>query len=168
MKVLIGCGTVVVLVVGATVLAQESTIPAGSLAALTNEVRLLRVAVEKSTQTQTQLQGLSVFLSAQQSRVLQASARVDALRKDLTNAARDSRALADRIIGLQNALTTEQSPEVRQQFQEMLAASKREAAQATESENQIRVSEAEASAELQAELNRWSELTSRLEQVIKQ
>jgi hypothetical protein len=168
MKALIGGGVVVGLAIGATVLAQESTLPAGSLAALTNEVRLLRVAVEKSTQTQTQLQGLSVFLSAQQSRLLQASARVDTMRKDVAVASEKSRMLADRISGFQNALTTDLNPEVRSDLQHEMAAAKREAARAVEFENQLRASEAEASAELQTELNRWSELTSRLEQAIKQ
>ena len=83
MKVLFGCA-VLAMIVCATTLAQEgSTPPVGSLAALTTEVRLLRMAFEKSTHTQTQLQGLSVYLSAQQSRLSQTSARVDTIRKDL-------------------------------------------------------------------------------------
>jgi len=38
----------------------------GSLSAVVNEIRLLRLSVEKSSQTQAQIQALAVSLSAQQ------------------------------------------------------------------------------------------------------
>ena len=168
MKVLIGTG-VLAAIVCATVLAQERSAPSdGTLAALTDEVRLLRVAVEKSTQTQTQLQGLSVYLAAEQSRLVQTSARVDAIRKDLNAAARDSKALASRIATVQANLATQATPEMRAQMQEMLTATIAEAARATEYETQLRAREAAASTDLQNELARWSDRIARLEQTIKQ
>jgi hypothetical protein len=45
----------------------------GSMAALTAEVRELRMAVQQLAQTQSQTQALGVYLSVQQSRVLQVS-----------------------------------------------------------------------------------------------
>lgn len=168
MKVLFGCG-VLAMIVGVTALAQEvSTQPGGSLAALTSEVRLLRVAVEKSTQTQTQLQGLSVYLSAQQSRMIQTSARVDTIRKDLDVAARNSKALTDRVAAARASLASNPNPDVRAEAQDMLTVVTREATQATAYEAQLRAREAEASADLQTELTRWSDLIARLEQTIKQ
>jgi septal ring factor EnvC (AmiA/AmiB activator) len=111
MKVLFGCA-VLAMIVCANVLAQQESIPpVASLAALTSEVHLLRVAVEKSTQTQTQLQGLSVYLSAQQSRLIQTSARVDTIRKDLDIAFRDSKTLADRLAAARDILASEPNPD---------------------------------------------------------
>ena len=54
-----------------------------SLAAVTSELRQLRMAVEELTRSQTQTQALGVYLSAQQSRVLQVATRLDSARKDL-------------------------------------------------------------------------------------
>jgi hypothetical protein len=51
----------------------------GSLAALTSEVRQLRLAVEAATRSQTQTQALSVYLSVQQSRVLHVATRLDSV-----------------------------------------------------------------------------------------
>ena len=167
MKVLFGCG-ILAMILCATALAQEeSTPPVGSLAALTTEVRLLRMAVEKSTQTQTQLQGLSVYLSAQQSRLIQTSARVDTIRKDLDIAVRDSKALADRVAAARASLANELNPDLKAQVQDMLTAITREAAHATAYEAQIRAREAESLADLQTEFTRWSELIARLEQAMR-
>src|SRR5688572_1699190 len=73
----------------AVVLAQgrsDGADTGGSLAALTSELRQLRVAVEELTRSQTQTQALGVYLSVQQSRILQLAARVDSARKDLETA----------------------------------------------------------------------------------
>jgi hypothetical protein len=48
---------------------------ATSLAPLTSELRQLRMAVEELTRSQTQTQALGVYLSVQQSRILQVAAR---------------------------------------------------------------------------------------------
>src|SRR6266550_560915 len=85
----IGCGVVLAR-------QQVGTADAtGSLAALTAEVRLLRLSVEKGADSQTQVQAMTVYLSAQQSRLLQVSARADGLRKDLDAAIVASRHFAD-------------------------------------------------------------------------
>jgi hypothetical protein len=166
MKGLLGCG-VIAIIIGATVLAQEPQSP-GSLSALTNEVRLLRLAIERSTQTQTQIQGLSVYLSAQQSRLVQTSARVDSIRKDLDVAARDSKAAADNIAGLRAELDNRSDPKARAQIEDGLVGMTRQGAQAAAYEAQLRTREAEAYRDLQTELARWTELITRLEQAIAQ
>src|SRR5262245_60259094 len=56
----------------------------GSLSELKNEVRLLRQAVEKSTQTNAHVQAMSIYLSAQQNRLNQETARADELRDELS------------------------------------------------------------------------------------
>src|ERR1051325_2226818 len=86
--------------VGATIVfGQGRTEPAdpGSLAALTAEVRELRLAVQQLSQTQSQTQALGVYLSVQQSRVLQVSSQLDAARKELDAASLHSNELATKL-----------------------------------------------------------------------
>jgi hypothetical protein len=70
--------------------AQERPQEIGSLAALIAEVRQLRAAVEESNRQQAQLQTVSVYLSAQQSRLVQISGRLEAARNQLGVAAQKS------------------------------------------------------------------------------
>ena len=60
--------------------------PDGSLATLTVELRQLRMAVEQLVRSQAQTQALGVYLSAQQSRLLQIANRLDAARSALDGA----------------------------------------------------------------------------------
>ena len=166
MKGLLGCGLIAV-IIGATLLAQEPQSP-GSLSALTDEVRLIRLAIERSTQTQAKIQGLGVYFTAQQSRLVQASARVDSIRKDLDVAARDSRAVADRIAGMREELENLSDPKVRAQVEDGLIGMTRESGQAAAHEAQLRARETEAYGDLQTELARWTELITRMEQAIAQ
>jgi hypothetical protein len=64
----------------------QSIEPAGSLSALIAEVRQLRQAVEESGRQQAQIQGLTVYLSAQQSRLMQVGAQLETVRKELASA----------------------------------------------------------------------------------
>ena len=71
-------GGVALLVLGHVAIAGaqgKNDVPDGSMAALTSEVRQLRVAVEELTRSQTQTQALGVYLSVQQSRILQMATR---------------------------------------------------------------------------------------------
>jgi chromosome segregation ATPase len=171
MKTLLSCTGVLLVLVCATVVAQERTpVPSdGSLAALTAEVRLLRAAVEKSTQIQTQIQGLGVYLSAQQSRLIQMSGRVEALRRELDAAVQQSQGLNAQIQQARETLTGGTlTPPERDAVQDMLTGLTRQLPQSTARENQIRARESEANADLQTELTRWSDLITRLEQAIRQ
>ena len=167
---LIAISGVFVLVIVAAVLAQDQAgAPIdGSLASLTSEVRLLRVAVERGTQTQTQIQGLSVYLSAQQSRLVQLSTRLDGLRREVDTAATRSGELSDRLSEMQKDLTTGQLDAVeRAQVTSALAREKTELARASARENEARNREAQTSSELQTELARWTDLIGRLETVTR-
>ena len=88
----------------ATLLAQTSGAGVGSLAELTAEVRLLRLAVEQSGRTQTQAQALGIFLSAQQSRILQMTTRLDVARKELDGIAQRSIEHANELASLEELL----------------------------------------------------------------
>src|SRR5688500_4184791 len=76
----------------------------GSLAALTAEVRQLRVAVEDLARVQAETQALGVYLSAQQSRVQQVSAQLDAARKELETATVRSQAFEAELTNLSGGL----------------------------------------------------------------
>jgi hypothetical protein len=79
-------GTVLSVSCVAAVLAQgrsDGIEAAASLAPLTSELRRLRVAVEELGRNQTQTQALGVYLSVQQSRILELARRLDSARKDI-------------------------------------------------------------------------------------
>jgi hypothetical protein len=161
---------IVVLLMTGVVQAQEKTASpnADPLAALTAEVRLLRLATEKASQTQTLVQALAVYLTVQQSRLVHVSGRLDAVRTDLFSATNTTRGIIDRL--------SEQEPKslqlqnTTQENQARMAADflKRQLSAASAREAELRARESEVAAELQTELNRWTDLTSRLEQIIKQ
>ena len=54
-----------------------------SMAALTAEVRQLRIAVEEFARTQTETQALGAYLSARQGRLMQTTQQLDAVRKEI-------------------------------------------------------------------------------------
>jgi hypothetical protein len=91
-------------------LAQTTDTGAGSLGELTAEIRQLRFAIEQSTRTETQAQALGIFLSAQQSRVLQVSTRLDATRKELDAIAQRSIDQANQLSTLEEALPRTTDP----------------------------------------------------------
>ena len=170
MKTLVGCGLFVLVVVGA-VFAQDKTTAVSSepMAVLTSEVRLLRLAIEKGTQAQTQIQGLSVYLSAQQSRLIQLSTRLDGLRRELDVAITQAGVANERAADVQKSLLSGQLDAVeRKAVEGAQGAFKNELARATARENDLRNREAQAAGELQTELARWTDLIGRLEQAIKQ
>src|SRR5688500_14852551 len=62
---------------------EAPAIADGSLAALTAEVRQLRLSVEELARSQTKTQALAVYLSAQQSRLQQADQQLAVARREL-------------------------------------------------------------------------------------
>jgi hypothetical protein len=139
----------------------------GSLAALTAEVRQLRIAVEDSARQQTQTQALSVSLSAQQSRMVQIGARLDAVRNDLGGATMRARETARLVTAAQQELT--QAPDARERTEaaDMVQMFRQQANQAAAQEQSLRARETELIQALQSEEARWADLIVRLEQLIK-
>jgi chromosome segregation ATPase len=150
------------------VMGQSRSEPAdGSLAALTAEVRELRLAVQQLSQTQSQTQALGVYLSVQQSRVLQVSSQLDAVRKDLDAAARQANELSTKLADLDDELPRTSDPDQRKAIQEASREMRRERAVVAAQEQQARSRETELSQSLQSEESRWSALISRLEALIQ-
>lgn len=96
------------LIVGSAIAVMAQSRPdvpeVGSLAALTAEFRQLRLAIEDATRSQAQTQALGVYLSVQQSRLVQVAARVDAARKELDAATLRSPETAVKLATMTDAL----------------------------------------------------------------
>ena len=162
-------GAALVLVGGATVVigqTRNEPADAGSLAALTSELRQLRITVERLGQTQSQTQVLGVYLSLQQSRVLQTAARLDVTRKELDEVTARSGDLAARLADLEDALPSLADATKRAAVQDATRALKREQGAVSALEQQARNREIDLSQSMQAEEARWSELVSRLEAML--
>ena len=149
--------------------AQEKNEPlgAGSLTALTEEVRQLRHAVEESMRSQTQTQALGVYLSAQQSRILQVAGRLDSARRDLDSASDRAQGIATRMTSIEDMLSRVTEPSERAALESENRAMTLERKRFNLQEQQARNREAELSQSLQLENDRWTDLIARLEQVIK-
>jgi chromosome segregation ATPase len=135
----------------------------GSLAGLTAEVRELRLAVQQLSQTQSQTQALGVYLSVQQSRVLQVSSQLDTARRELDGASQRVADTATRLADLEEQLPRVSDPMERRALQEATREMRREHATMSAQEQQARSRELELSQSLQTEESRWSALISRLE-----
>jgi len=152
----------------AVVLAQEKNDATnGSLAALTAEIRQLRVAVEESTRSQTQTQALGVYLSVQQSRILQGATRLESARKELDAVSLRSREIASQLENFQGEIIRVTEPQRRAQLEDANQQLKFEQRRVVEQEQQARAREAELSLALQVEESRWTDLITRLEQLIR-
>jgi len=144
---------------------RDSTLDAadGSLAALTAEVRRLRVAVEELARSQRETQALAVQVSAQQSRIAQGAERLDALRREVDSATTRSQELEARLAGLSDALPRATEREKRAELEDAIQATKAEQSRIDLELRQTRSREDELSRALQLEEARWNELISHIE-----
>ena len=157
-----------VAVCAATLLAQASDPVPGSLGELTAEIRQLRFAIEQSSRTQTQAQALGIYLSAQQSRIVQVTARLDAARRELEGVAQRSRVLANQL-ALLDAATARiaADPGERLAIEDRSKELKLELKNIAEQEQQARTREAETMQAWQQEEARWNDLITRLQQIVQ-
>ena len=135
----------------------------GSMAALTAEVRELRLAVQQLAQTQSQTQALGVYLSVQQSRVLQVSSQLDAARRELDSLSVQATEVGSKLAELEEELPRISEPAQRNAIQDGIRGIRREHGLVSAREQQARNRELELSQSLQTEESRWSSLISRLE-----
>ena len=150
----------------ATLAAQTSEPAAGSLGELTAEIRQLRFAIEQSTRTQTQAQALGIFLSAQQSRVLQVTSRLDAARKELDGISKSSIGLGQQLAQLEADIPTLDANE-RRAFEGRAREIKLDMKTIAAQEQQARMREAEMLQAWQQEEARWNDLIARLQQIVE-
>jgi hypothetical protein len=153
----------------AAVRAQEKNeaLGSGSLTALTGEVRQLRIAIEESMRSQTQAQALGVYLSAQQSRIVQLASRLDVTRRELDSKTDHSQNTATILSSIQDRLSRVTDEKERLRLEDENRAMTQEQKKISFQEQRIRTREAELSQALQIENDRWNDLVIRLEQGIK-
>jgi hypothetical protein len=151
----------------ATLLAQATDAGVGSLGELTSEIRQLRFAIEQSSRTQTQAQALGIFLSAQQSRILQVTTRLDAARKELDTIARQSTAHANHLALLEEQIPKISDPNERAALDDRSKGLKIEMKAVVAQEQQARTHEAEMLQAWQQEEARWNDLIARLQQIVE-
>jgi hypothetical protein len=151
----------------AVAMAQGSGSPdPGPLAAVVAELRQLRLAVEESTRSQNQTQTMTAVLSAQQTRLSQATARLDAARKTLDDAVLRSKEVTVELSAREDALARSGEAAKGQPdgYSQNL---KRSIDQIAHAVQQAQQREAELAQVLRAEEARWSELVANLEQVAR-
>jgi hypothetical protein len=152
----------------AAVLAQQAGgAGTGSLSELTSEIRQLRFAVEQSTRTQTEAQALGIFLSAQQSRILQVTTRLDVARKEAEAMAQQSTDHANHVAAIEAQLARVTDPGERLALEDRARGLKLEIKAVASREQQARAREGEIFQAYQQEEARWNDLIARLQQIIQ-
>jgi murein L,D-transpeptidase YcbB/YkuD len=151
----------------ATLLAQATDAGAGSLGALTAEIRQLRLAIEQSTRTQTQAQAIGIFLSAQQSRILQVTTRLDAARKELEAIAEQSMHHSNELARFEEEIPRISDPNERAAVEDRSKGLKLQLKNIAAQEQQARTREAEMMQAWQQEEARWNDLIARLQQIVE-
>lgn len=140
---------------------------ARALQELTAEIRALRSTVAQSAENQLQGQLLGLSLTLQQTRLVQAVSRMDAVRRELEIVVNRGRDAAQGAADDEALLTRESDPERRRKLELSYRQVKREVERLAAEEQQIRSREAEVYQALQTEEARWNDLVARLEQLLK-
>jgi chromosome segregation ATPase len=138
----------------------------GSLAALTSEVRQLRLAVEALARSQSEVQALTVYLSAQQSRMQQADQQLAAVRDQIASTAAVRQDLETRLARLL-ADQPRASPDRRAQLEDAINDVRAEQARIDLQLQEARSRENDLSRVVQSEETRFNELIARLEQLAR-
>lgn len=108
-----------------------------------------------------------MYLTVEQSRVVQVTTRLDQARREVDGAEAQSRRLTAEAANLETALSRETEPDKRRQMELQYRFTKQELDGAGAQLLQIRNREGDLSQALQLEEGRWNDLISKLEQVIR-
>ena len=138
-----------------------------SMAALTNEVRLLRGVIQDVGRGQTQMQALSISLTAQQSRLAQVSDRLDKVHTELEAASRRTEEARRMIADAEAEIARAPNVKEREGASEMLEIFKKQAQSHADEETRLRAREAELTTQFRVEEDRWVQLVAKLEEIIK-
>jgi len=146
---------------------EASALPGdGSLAALTAEVRQLRLAVEELARSQSETQALGAYLSAQGSRMQLADQQLAAVRDQIDSSTAVRQDLETRLASLL-ADQARTSPDRRAQVEDAVNGLRAEQARIDLQLQEARSRENDLSRVAQSEQTRFNELISRLEQLAR-
>jgi hypothetical protein len=138
-----------------------------SMAALTAEVRQLRIAVQELARTQTEAQTLGMTLSAQQGRIQQITQQLDAVRAGLAASAMTGQGFDMRLAGMRDELSRAGDREQRAALEEQIRAIEAERSTREVELQQVRAREDELSRALAQEEKRWNDTLARMEQLTR-
>ena len=130
----------------------------GSIAALTAEVRQLRVAVEQLARSQAEAQALAAVLSAQQQRVEQITQQLDAARNEIERAARRGEEFDGQVARLSQQLSVTTDPRERVALETALSSVEAERDADARRLQYARGRESNLSRTLALEEDRWNDL----------
>lgn len=136
-----------------------------SMAALTAEVRQLRVAVEQLARSQAETQTLGMTLSAQQGRILQVTQQLDAVRKEIAAAVAGSQGVEARLAGFREEISRVTEPGERAAFEGALRDIEAERSRLELELQQARGRENDLSRTLALEEDRWNDTLARMQQL---
>lgn len=164
-KVFLASATALAFLAGSQVPGEPGS---AGLTSIASEIKLLRTSIEKSTESQVQIQAISVYLTNEQGRLTQLANRLDGIRRDLDSAASDSREAAAQVTTLEAALASNKiPPQMVPQYEQQLAESKRSAELKSQTESQLRARETLALQEFQTDRDQYTAMVARLQQFIK-
>jgi len=138
-------------------------LPDGSLAALTAEVRQLRVAVEELARSQTETQALGVYLSAQQGKLHEADQQLAAVREQLDSSSAERQNIEERLTALMAEQASTTSSGKRAEIEDAINDFRREQGRLDRQLQQARSRESELVQVVRSEETRWNDLIVRLE-----
>ena len=139
-----------------------------SMAALTAEVRQLRVAIEQLARSQAETQTLGMTLSAQQGRILQVTQQLDAVRKEIAAASAGSQGFEAQLAGFRDEISRVTEPGQRAGFESAMRGIEAERSRLELELQQARSRENDLSRALALEEDRWSDTLERMEQLTQQ
>ena len=158
---------VLVLTGTAVAAAWQQARPDDSLAGVSAELRLLRLSVEGSLRSQTEMNAMGVLLTTVQSRITQLTARLDGLRDEISEASAKAQEAANIVLSDQNAIARETDQARRNDLIRFAPHNKAEADKLAAREQDLRTRESQLTNDLRLEEARWAEFVSRLELLTK-
>ncbi len=134
------------------------------MAALTAEVRQLRIAVEEFARAQTETQALGAYLSARQGRLMQTTQQLDAVRKEIDAVTAGSGEIEERLARYSEELSGATGAH-RAAIEMAIRATEAERSRLELELPRARARENDLSRTLALEEDRWNDALSRMERL---
>lgn len=136
-----------------------------SMAALTAEVRQLRLAVEELARSQAETQALGMTLSAQQGRIQQIRQQLDAVRGGIMAAEMMNQGFDGQLAGARSELAGTTDRAQRAELENAIRALEADSSQRELELQQARAQESELDRALALEEGRWNDTLARMERL---
>jgi len=135
----------------------------GQMAELISEVKLMRAAIQEIANGQSQMQTLGIQMNAQQARITQVSASLDAATAQLSEVTSRAKDAARELAADQTLYARTPDPNQHATLQQQIADLKRLTNELATEEAQLRSRVSRLTSTLASEEQRWTALSSRLD-----